>query len=207
MRFLRGLLSRKDDQLRRKAERLVSSARINATSLFAPTIDQHALLRNVKTEQWDFVVTIAGVFIATTRLWNLKIGDQREQELTDIIMRGLAHWDPNNGIPGVEDCKATFERNFDAFTRAQHEPRFIASDSVGWWVVCNLLMRAPEGSEEERKLVRIIGAAITYVFFLVERVSLLCAPPLLASGIPARRWTLGNLRNRRVEARAMPFRQ
>jgi hypothetical protein len=64
MKFLRGLLSRKDDQLRRKAERLVSSARVNATSLFAPTIDQHALLRNVKTEQWDFVVTIAGVFIA-----------------------------------------------------------------------------------------------------------------------------------------------
>jgi hypothetical protein len=109
MKFLRGLLSRKDDQLRRKAERLVSSARVNATSLFAPTIDQHALLRNVKTERWDFVVTIAGVFIATTRLWNLKIGDQREQELTDIIMRGLAHWDPNNGIPGIEDCKATFE--------------------------------------------------------------------------------------------------
>jgi hypothetical protein len=165
MKFLRGLLSRKDDQLRRKAERLVSSARINATSLFVPTVDQHALLRNVKTEQWDFVVTIAGVFVATTRLWNLKIGDQREQELTDIIMRGLAHWDPNNGIPGVEDCKATFERNFDAFTRAQHEPRFISSDSVGWWVVCNLLMRAPEGSEEERKLVRVIGTAITRTFF------------------------------------------
>jgi hypothetical protein len=144
MKFFRGLLGRNDDELRRKAERLVSSARINATSLFAPTLAQHALLRNVKTERWDFVVTIAGVFIATTRLWNLKIGDQREQELTDIIMRGLAHWDPNNGIPGIEDCKATFERNFDAFTRAQHEPRFIASDSVGWWVVCNLLTRAPK---------------------------------------------------------------
>ena len=44
MKFLRDLLSRKDDQLRLKAESLVSSARINATSLFAPTIDQHAVI-------------------------------------------------------------------------------------------------------------------------------------------------------------------
>jgi len=155
----------KDDPLRDNAERLVPSANVYAISLFIPTLDQFPWLRKVEPGQWDFVVTIASVFMAATRLQNLKIGDVRQQELMNIVARGLVHWDPNNGIRGFEDCKAMFERTFDGLTNdAQHEPRFIASDSVGLWTVWNLLGRTPE-AEEERKLVRTIGAHITHTFF------------------------------------------
>jgi len=82
----------------------------------------------------------------------------------DVVARSLADWSPQNGIRGFEDCKAMFERNFDALTRSQHEPRFVASDALGMWIVWNLLERAP-AAEEERKLVRVVGAAVVHHFF------------------------------------------
>jgi hypothetical protein len=82
----------------------------------------------------------------------------------DIIARSLTQWDANNGMRGFEDCKAMFDRTFGSLTEAQHEPRFIASDALGSWVVWNLLARSPE-HEEELTLVRTIGAAITHKFF------------------------------------------
>src|SRR6266446_4938310 len=106
----------KTDPLRERAERLVPSAKIYATSLFVPMLDQFPLLRNVKPDQWDFVVTIAAVFIAATGLKNLKKGDTREEKLMEIVARGLDDLDPKNGIRGFEDCKAMYERTFDGLT-------------------------------------------------------------------------------------------
>jgi hypothetical protein len=143
----------KTEPLRELAERLVPSANIHATSLFVPMLDQFPLLRNVKPDQWDFVVTIASVFIAATRLSSLKKEDTREERLMEIVARGLGDWDPKNGVRGFEDCKAMFDRTFDGLTNAHADPRFIASDALGWWTVWNLLGREPKG-EEELRLVR-----------------------------------------------------
>ena len=143
--------------------------------MFVPVLDQYPLLKTVKPESWDFFVTVAGVFIAASRLQNLQLSDNRKQELMDVVARGLTDWSPENGIRGFEDCKAMFERNFDSLTRSHREPRFVASDALGMWVVWNLLGRAP-ADEEERKLVRTVGAAVVHnFFFMVARLN----PPLL----------------------------
>jgi hypothetical protein len=142
----------------------VLSAKIYATSLFVPMVDQFPLLRNVKPDQWDFVVTIAGVFMAATRLRNLKKGDAREEKLMEIIARGLDDLDLKNGIRGFEDCKAMYERAFDGLTNAHTDPRYISSDALGWWIVWNLLGREPKG-EEELRVVRTIGGATVHTFF------------------------------------------
>jgi len=154
----------KTDPLRERAERLVPSANIHATSLFVPMLDEFPLLRSVKPDQWDFVVTIASVFIAATRLRNLKKEDTLEEKLMDIVARGLADWDQKNGIRGFEDCKAMYEGSFDVLTNAHADPRFIASDALGWWIVWNLLGRAPKG-EEELRLVRTLGGTTVHTFF------------------------------------------
>jgi hypothetical protein len=133
--------------------------------MFTPMLNQFPLLRHVKPEQWDVVITIAGVFIAATRLRSLKIDDAREEELMDIVASGLIQRNPNYGVRGFEDCKAMFERTFDGLSKAGHEPQFIASDALGIWVVWNLLERSPGDDEEERKLVRTIGTAIVHAFF------------------------------------------
>jgi hypothetical protein len=72
LRFFRGYRTKRE-QLRDNAERLVKAANIYAISTYTPMGDQFPFLRKVKSDQWDFVVTIAGVFIAAVRLGNLKI--------------------------------------------------------------------------------------------------------------------------------------
>jgi len=132
--------------------------------MFVPMLDQHPLLKKVNPARWDFVLTIAGVFMAPTRLQSLQLRDDRKQELMDVVARGLDQWSPKDGTRGFEDCKAMFERNFDALTSIQHEPRFIASDAIGMWIVRNLLQRPPEG-QEEQKLARAAGASVVHTFF------------------------------------------
>jgi|SRR6516162_1059258 hypothetical protein len=164
MKLFQKLGRRKTDPLRGKAERLISSAAVNATTMFLPMLDRHPVLKTVNPTQWDFLVTIASVFMAATRLQNLKLSDDRQQELMGVVARDLADWGPENGIRGFEDCKAMFERNFDALTSIQHEPQFIASDAVGMWIVLNLLQRSPE-TDEELKLVRAVGVSVVHTFF------------------------------------------
>jgi hypothetical protein len=170
MRFFQNLGRGKDDPLRGQAERLVSSASVSAVTMFLPMLDQHPLLKRVNPEQWDFLLTIAGVFMAATRLQNLHLRDDRQRELMEAVAHGLTDWNPENGIRGFEDRKAMFERTFDALTGIQHEPRFIASDSIGSWIVWNLLGRPPE-AEEERKLVRAVGVSVVHAFFLGGAIS------------------------------------
>ena len=153
----------KDDPLLERADSLVPMANICAVDLYVPMLDQFPFLRSVDVKHWEFIVTIAGIFIATTRLHNLRSGDIREQRLMDRVAERLDQWN-SNGLNGFEHCKSFFERTFDALLTAEHEPRFIASDTIRSWIVWDVLDRAPS-AEEERRLVRTIGVAITHAFF------------------------------------------
>ena len=110
MRFFQKLRRGKIDPLRGKAERLVSSASVNAVTMFLPMLDQHPLLKKVDPEQWDFLLTIAGVFMAAIRLQNLQLRDDRQRELMEVVAHCLTDWRPENGLRGFEDCKAMFDR-------------------------------------------------------------------------------------------------
>jgi hypothetical protein len=120
-------------------------------------------LREVNVEHWDFILTVAGVFMAATRLNNLHLSDAREENLMESVAESLAKWKPD-GLRGFEDCKSLFESEFDRLTAAGHEPRFIASDAVGKWIVWNVLGRAPE-TKDECMLVRATGGMVTHSFF------------------------------------------
>jgi hypothetical protein len=154
----------KSDPSRERAEQLVPSARIYATTSFVPMLDQFPFLRNVTPDHWDFVLTVASVFIAATRLKNLRMESIREENLMEIVAHGLSDWDSKNGIRGFEDCKAFFERTNDVLTNAHADTSFIAADSLGGWIIWNLLGRAPQG-EEELKPVRAIGGTTVDTFF------------------------------------------
>jgi hypothetical protein len=161
--FLRGLFGQKQDPLLERAGNLVQVAHINAVSMFIPLLDRFLVLKEANVEHWNFVLTIAGIFMAATRLHNLRIGDAREEKLMEIITKNLAKQYPD-GIQGFEDCKGLFESEFDRLTAAGHESRFIASDAVGKWIVWNVLRRSPK-TEEECMLVRATGTMITHSFF------------------------------------------
>ncbi|HXH24685.1 MAG TPA: hypothetical protein VNI78_05510 [Vicinamibacterales bacterium] len=163
MSFLGKLLGRRDDPLTERAGNLVQAANINAVSMFTPLLDRFPSLRDVDTEQWDFILTVAGVFMAASRLNNLRLGNAREERLMEIVAADLNRWNAD-GIRGFEDCKGLFEREFDRLTAAGHEPRFVAADAVGTWIVWNVLGRSPQ-TDEECQLVRATGALVTHAFF------------------------------------------
>jgi hypothetical protein len=154
-----------DDPLIKQAETLVGAANANAISAFIPLLNRFPFLESVDTKQWDFVLTIAGVFIAVTRLSNLELGEHREEELLMKVSAGLDQWDAANGIRGFEHCKSVYETNFDALTNSGHERRFITSDAIGLWIVWELF-GGPQGvTDKETALIRVVGGMVTHAFF------------------------------------------
>jgi hypothetical protein len=163
MGILDGLFNPKQDPLLDQAETLVSASRFNATSMFVPLLEKFPFLREADVEHFDFIVTVAGVFIASSRLNILRIGDSRGERLMETVAESLVEWNPD-GIRAFEDCKGLFETEYDRLAAAGHEPRFLAADAVGKWIAWNVLGRVPL-TQDECMLVRTTGALVTHAFF------------------------------------------
>ncbi|MEZ4219068.1 MAG: hypothetical protein R3E88_21565 [Myxococcota bacterium] len=165
-----GLFSRrkpdKNDGLRTQAENLVTAAQIQATAAYTSVGDRFDLVYSIPTDRWDSVLTVAGVFIAATRANQIGLPDTQIDSLMEIVARNLNSWRPE-GIAAFEDCKAFFDRTFDALEKDPSygsQPELIGSDALGGWIVWNLVEHAPE-SEQERGLVRALGILVTHSFF------------------------------------------
>jgi hypothetical protein len=165
MSFLRRLFRQANpaDPLLESAEKLVWAANVNAIGMFTTLRDQFPSLQQVDAEHSDFILTVASVFIAATRLNNLHLGDDREGRLMEIVAAKLDEW-KSNGISGFEDCKGLFEKVSGQLTEAAVEPSFVASDAVGTWIVWNMFGRPPQ-TDEARKLVRVAGGMVVHTFF------------------------------------------
>lgn len=163
MGFIKRLFGQNDDPLNERADALVAMARIAA-------IDASSLLKEFPISQYsdiqhfDFVVAIAGVFIAVTRLRELHLEDARERRLMGRITRHLVEWSPDKGMFGFKHCKAFFDRNVEGLAKIGHDERFVTSDAIGMWVVWEVFDHFPE-TEAERRLVRTIGVMVTHGFF------------------------------------------
>jgi hypothetical protein len=86
-----------DDPLIKQAQTLVQAANVNATTAFIPLLDRFPILRGVDIKHWDFVLTIAGVFVAVTRLSNLRTrGTPRTRVANEGVYRtctmGCREW-------------------------------------------------------------------------------------------------------------------
>ena len=163
MSFFGKIFESKRDPLHKQADTLVPAACINATSIFVPLLDKFPFLRNCNVEHWDFIVTVAGVFIGSSRLNNMHIGEDREDRLMETVAKALNDWN-SDGIRAFEDCKHLYESEYDRLSAAGHEPRYLASDAVGKGIVWNVLGKAPQ-SPAEASLVRVSGAMVISAFF------------------------------------------
>jgi hypothetical protein len=162
-----GLMSRlfgtASDPLVDKAASLVDAARLNATGAFEPLLDRHEFLTEVDVGHWDFVVTVAGVFVAASRLASSNAPEEIQDQLMDVVTEKLNTWD-SQGLAAFEDCKGLFEREHDRLEGLGHEPRFIAADALGIWIAWNVLGHAP-ASDDEASFVRGVGSLVTHAFF------------------------------------------
>jgi hypothetical protein len=158
-------MGQEDDPLLVRADNLVEGAQMHARAMFGSLLKQFSLLKTVSKDHWYFIVTVANVFIAATRLRNLRLGEIREEELMNTVSQRLIQWDAKNGMRAFEDCKSFFERTFDTLTKARHEPQFVAADAIGAWIVWNVLGRAPDFGDDELRLVRAVGVMTVHTFF------------------------------------------
>jgi len=166
MGMISKLFGSKENPLAEQARKLIGAASVFSVSLFEPTLKRFVVLEDVDVRRWDFIVTVAGVFISATRLNNLQAGTLREEKLMEIVSAQLDSWD-KDGLRAFEDCKRLFEIEYDRLRATpvyQQDPRFLASDALGIWIVWNVLCRRPE-TMEEIELVRAVGGAVTHAFF------------------------------------------
>lgn len=166
MSFLSKIFSNNSDWMSERAATVVEGAKIVAISSQMSCIEQFQLAANIDPKDWDFYVTVAGVFMAATRLHNLEIAADREDKLITSVHTKLSGWHPR-GQEAFSDCKTFFERTYDELARSaryKDDRRFLASDSIGMWMSWNLLKHVPS-SKEENGFTRTLGATVTAAFF------------------------------------------
>ena len=156
-------LFKKGKLLHEKANMLVKDAKTNSVTMYMPFLNKFSVLREVDVEHWDFILTVAGVFIAANRLNNLRLGNRREEKLMEIIAEDLDKWD-SDGIPAFEHCKKFFASECERLAAAGYDPQFLTIDVIGAWITLNLLGRPPR-IDEEYKLIRPVGLMVTQAFF------------------------------------------
>ena len=163
MGILNKLFKPKQDPLYVRAINLVPSARINATSIFVPLLDKYSFLKDVNVKNFDFIVTVAGVFIASSRLNNLSVSEAKKEQVMHIVAQKLEEWS-HDGIRAFEDCKGFYETEYDRLEELKHESRFLSTDAIGIWIVWNILGNAPQ-DEAEIRLIRNMGINVIEAFF------------------------------------------
>lgn len=156
----------KKNALTKQAEKLVGASNIFAVSSFVSTLDRFPILSKIDPKHWDFIVSVAGVFIAASRLHNLRIETDQQDLLMDIVAKKLNEWD-SNGVRAFEDCKSLFETEYDRLAASRtykKDEHFLSSDALGIWITWNLFGHQPQ-SDEEVNLARILGVSVTHAFF------------------------------------------
>jgi hypothetical protein len=125
-------------------------------------MDQHPCLKSVSLDDFRFFMAVASVFVLINQLRALNLAP--EQALTARMIGELAKYN-RHGPDAVADCKAFFDRTFDGVlaVAAAADRHLATSDTLGGWIVWNLIGHYPE-SEDERGAVRLLGLMICQGF-------------------------------------------
>lgn len=153
------------DKLIENGEKLPSAARILAVSSYTNFLDKYPIIGQIKPEHWDFVLTIAGIFVAVSQLNHESIPKQDKDTILDSLTNAAIKIYPDS-IDACDDCRNFVDRTYDELTKEkeyQSNPQFLFSDSLGVWVVWNLFGHA-SSNENERKLIRVLGGFFVHSF-------------------------------------------
>lgn len=158
---------KKRDGLETQAETLVTAAKIQATVAYTSVGDRYDLVYSIPTETWDVLVTVAGVFVAATRVGQIGLPEARLDSLLAIVARELQAWHPE-GMATFEDCTAFFAQRVDRIEKDPspaylQQPELFVARAIGLWIVEKLVEHAPE-SEQEWALASALGLLVTHWF-------------------------------------------
>ena len=144
-------------------KKLPSAAKILSVNSYTQFLDKFGVIGQIEPKQWDFVLTIAGIFVAISQLNHENISDRDKNTLLDEITKGAIEIYPDF-IEACEDCRNFVDRTYDGLKKeCQGNEQFLFSDSLGGWVVWNLFGHASVGSKE-KNLIRSIGIFLVQSF-------------------------------------------
>ncbi len=151
----------RDDPLRAQAKRLVPAASIAAISSFMPLLDRYPLLRNANVKDWDFFATAAATCVGIVRLIHT-VHPDRFKSLYAAILPELHRWSPQ-GEDAVLDCQKFIKLGADANRSDGADKQFLTTDSLGMWVLWNLIQRQPS-SDGGAQVAHAIGRCLVAHF-------------------------------------------
>lgn len=166
MGFFDSFRKRQTPSLVGRAQSLANMAEASAVSSFVPMLDQFPSLRRVDPKRWDQVLTIAGIFVATSRLNQINIAVAERNSLLDIVMNEALQWNTHSA-EAFDDCRVFVDRSYDAVARnlpVDTDRSYHFSDALGSWIVWNLFNHAAS-SDEEWQMVRVLGGAVVHEFY------------------------------------------
>ena len=155
---LLSLLSRRTEPLRERAERLVSTANMIGVGCYVPYAKEYTIVYEVDTEHWDWVFTVACVFVAGTELGALPISVARKISLANIVSGNLGQW-KSDSLRAYADCADMFHKSCTGMQDLDHykeNPQCVACDGLGRWMFWNLFKRGPADADE-LVLSRLVG--------------------------------------------------
>ncbi len=165
MGLFKRLFTRSDINFAKQAKRLVGTAKMFAVTSYKPFADQYSIIKTVSLDQWDFILTIAGVFVAVSQLNHENLPEEKKNNILDLVTEQVVEWDAD-GLNACEDCRQFVGRTYDALTNEseyKRNPEYLFCDSLGSWVVWNIFGHAPS-SNEQRQLIRVLGAMLIHPF-------------------------------------------
>jgi len=148
-----------------RGKQLPYAANILAVSSLKEFIDKYPIIGQIKPEHWDFVLTIAGIFVGVSQLNNENIPNRTKDLILDKVTNAAIEI-YDDSIDACDDCRNFVDRTYDGLAKEadyQNNKQFLFADSLGAWVVWNLFGHA-SSNEDERKLVRTIGAFLVHSF-------------------------------------------
>ena len=143
----------------------MSTANTIGVGCYCPYAKEYAIVYEVDTEHWDWVFTVACVFIAGTKLGALPISVERKSSLANIVSGGLGQW-KSDALRAYADCADMFHRSCTGMENLDHykdNPHNVACDGLGHWMFWNLFKRGPAHSDD-LVLRRLLGTTCIAAF-------------------------------------------
>ncbi len=153
------------NKLIENSEKLPSVAKVLAVNSYTQFLDKYPVIEKVKPEHWDFVLTIAGIFVGVSQLNHEDIPEHEKDTIHDTVTSAGIEIYPDS-TKACEDCRNFVDRTYDGLVKEKEykdNPKFLFSDSLGSWVVWNLFGHAPS-NKDERNLIRILGGFLVHSF-------------------------------------------
>lgn len=154
-----------NNNLKEQSLKIASASEVFAVSSYRQILTSYPIIEKIDRNHWDFILTIAGVFVAISQLNHENIPEEEKDEILDLVTNSVLQLYPD-GIDACEDCRQFVDRTYDGLanqTEYKQNPQYLFSDSLGGWIVWNLFNHAAS-DDDERKLVRVLGALVVHPF-------------------------------------------